>query len=782
MGNILTRRRLCATAALSAIATTLALPSAAQAQSQTQPQTQAPQEESGRTDGINEIVVTAQFRNQSVQEAPLAITAVDAALMEARSQTNVEQLAQRAPSVSFSAGGQGGGAQTAAVNIRGIGQNDFQFPNEPGVGVYIDDVYYGISFGTAFDLVDLERVEILRGPQGTLAGKNSIGGSIKLFSRLPDADPDAYIEASVGSFDRISLKAATNVTIVPDKLFVRLTGTARYVDGYLDRLDYGCVNGVDVPGGNFATGDNCVIGTEGGQNVIAGRAAVRWIINDRVENNFIADVTRDRSEASPGKAIFLPAASTGGINYVTGPKEYSNYANYSGYLGTDNQYTFPAISYLNSWGVSNKLDIELSDNLSLTSITAFRHADGESAWDGDNSPVNISNNYSTFTHDQFTQELRLLASFGDMVELTAGGYYYKADSKLGGRVNVGAAGLDFNSNDPFKQTSVSGFAHGVIHVTDRFNLTGGLRYTDEDKTYTFSRTSPIPGVPTDPRVASLNGVIAGFKGDRLDWRVAADYEVADDIRFYGQIATGFKGGGVNPRPYLEMQAVPYDQETATSYELGLKTTLFDRLLRLNMAAYKTDYKNYQGLVSSCPDISPPGFPFCSATRNVGDAEIKGFEVEFDARPVEGLSIDGSLSHTDFQFVSGLAGSGIVPGVTEAPFVPKWKYALGAQYEVDAGNLGTITPRVDWVWQSAMQSNIPNNIAGFLLGEVESRGLLNARLTYRTVDKDWEFAVAATNLTNRFYYMNKYDRVSQSGNAYGMPGRPREIIFSLKRNF
>ncbi len=774
MGNILSRRRLRATAAVSAIAATLVLPAVALAQD-AEPSSQ-------NQGGINEIVVTAQFRNQNVQEAPLAITAVDAALMEARSQTNVEQLAQRAPSVSFSAGGQGGGAQTAAVNIRGIGQNDFQFPNEPGVGVYIDDVYYGISFGTAFDLVDLERVEILRGPQGTLAGKNSIGGSIKLFSRLPDADPDAYVEASVGSFDRISLKAATNLTIVPDKLFVRLTGTARYVDGYLDRLDYGCVHGVNVPGGNFATGDNCVIGTEGGQNVIAGRAAVRWIINDRVENNFIADVTRDRSEASPGKAIFLPAASTGGIDYVTGPREYTNYANYSGYLGTDDQYTLPAISYLNSWGVSNKLDVELSDNLSLTSITAFRHADGESAWDGDNSPVNISNNFSTFRHQQFTQELRLSATLADIFDVTVGGYYYKADSKLGGRVNVGAAGLDFQSNDPFKQTSVSAFVHGVLRVTDRFNLTGGLRYTDEDKTYTFSRTSPIPGVPTDPRVASLDGLVAGFKGDRLDWRIAADYEVVDDIRFYGQIATGFKGGGVNPRPYLEMQAVPYDQETATSYELGLKTMLLDRRLRLNLAAYKTDYNNYQGLVSSCPDISPPGFPFCSATRNVGDAEIKGFEVEFDARPVEGLSIDGSVSHTDFQFKSGLAGSGIIPGVTEAPFVPKWKYALGAQYEIDAGNLGTITPRVDWVWQSAMESNIPNNIAGFLLGEVEERGLLNARITYRTVDKDWEFAVAATNLTDEFYYMNKYDRVSQSGNAYGMPGRPREIIFSIKRNF
>jgi len=739
------------------------------------------------TGGIREIVVTAQFRNQNIQEAPLAITAVDAAAMEARSQTNVEQLAQRAPSVSFSAGGQGGGAQTAAVNIRGIGQSDFQFPNEPGVGVYIDDVYYGISFGTAFDLVDLDRVEILRGPQGTLSGKNSIGGSIKLFSRKPDDNPDAYVEATVGSYGRVSLKAATNVTLVPDHLYLRLTGIGRSVDGYLKRLDYQCATGDPAPGGIFATStEDCVIGTEGGQKVLAGRAALRWIVNDRIENNLIADVTRDRSEASPGKAITLPDID--GNNYLTGAHDYTNYATYTGYPGEAEQYTFPAISYIDSWGVSNNLQIELNDALTLTSITAYRHADGESAWDGDNSPVNLSNNYSTFTHNQFTQELRLSATVGEMFDFTVGGYYYHGDSHLGGRVNVGVAALDFVPDDPFKQTSKSAFLHGVMHITEALNLTAGVRYTKEDKTYTFHRSSPYPGEAVDYRVAALDGLERSFKGDRVDWRVALDFEVAPDIRLYGQVATGFKGGGVNPRPYYVEQAVAYDQEKATSYEAGLKTMLLDRKLRLNLAYYHTDYDDYQGLVSLCHDITPVYLwggagDLCSATRNIGDAKIDGFEVEMEAQPVRGLSIDGSFSYTDFRFVGNpLDGSGIVVGVTEAPFVPKWKYAIGAQYEIPLGDIGTLTPRADWTWQSAMQSNIPNNIEGYLLGEVESRGLLNARLTYRSADEDWEVALAATNLTDKFYYVNKYDRYMQGGNSYGMPGRPREFMLSVKRKF
>jgi iron complex outermembrane receptor protein len=159
------------------------------------------------------------------------------------------------------------------------------------------------------------------------------------------------------------------------------------------------------------------------------------------------------------------------------------------------------------------------------------------------------------------------------------------------------------------------------------------------------------------------------------------------------------------------------------------------------------------------------------------------EVEFDARPIPGLSFDGAFSWTDFRFINGIVGSNIVPGVTQAAFVPKWKYALGAQYEIALGGAGSITPRVDWTWQSKMQSNIPNNAPGYELGEVASRGLLNARITYRTDDRNWELALAATNLTDKFYYNNKYDRSSQvGGNAYGMPGRPREFIASVKRTF
>ncbi|MXO67063.1 TonB-dependent receptor [Altericroceibacterium endophyticum] len=728
---------------------------------------------------IQEIVVTAQFRDQNLQDTPLAITAIDSALIEARSQSNIEDVAKSAPSVQFTSGGQGGGAQTAAVNIRGIGASDFLFPNEPGVGIYIDDVYYGISLGSAFDLVDLDRVEVLRGPQGTLSGKNSIGGSIKMFSRKPDDDPDAYVQAEYGSYDRMQISGGTNITLAQDRLYARVTGLARSVDGFVKRLDYNCANDTDTaPGGTFALPtDNCVIGTEGGQNVFALRGALRFIANENIENTLTADYTKDHSEASPSKSIIYPSAQ-----YITGPEEYTNYANYTGYPGTPEQFTNPAISYVTQWGIANTLDWQMGDNLALKSITAFRKTKGRSSWDGDNSPEHQVNDLNIFRHEQFTQELRLSADLGDMIDATIGGYYYNADSVFTGRVSNGAAGLDFVPNDPFDQESKSGFIHLVISPTDTLNFTGGLRYTKEDKTYTFSRSSAIPGDPVNPLVAPLDGLVGEFHGSHWDYRIAADYEFYPDIRLYAQIATGFKGGGVNPRPFTASQLVPYGQETSTSYEVGLKSFLFDRHLRLNLAAYHTDYNDYQGQVSSCPDISPPGFPFCSATLNVADADIDGFEAEFDFRPGEGLSFDGSVSYTDFQFTNPKAGSGIIAGETRPIFVPKWKYALGAQYEIGLGNRGTLRPRLDYAWQSDMESTIPNGVPGFTFGTVDSYGVLNARITYLSPDDDWEMALAATNLTDKFYYANKFDRFTQSGNVYGTVGRPREIRFSVKRRF
>src|SRR5690606_4250379 len=223
--------------------------------------------------GADEIIVTAQFRTQRLQDTPIAITAVSGDLLEARSQTSIVDIGNFAPNVNLS---QAAAIQGNAISafIRGIGQEDASFALEPGVGIYIDDIYYGTTFGAVMDLTDLDRVEVLRGPQGTLAGKNSLGGAIKLFSRKPDGSDDGYVEATYGAYDRVELRGSAGFTVA-DGLYARFSGVASRRDGFFKELDYGCVNpGDGIPA--TTTDKDCVIGRAGGHELFGLRGAIRY--------------------------------------------------------------------------------------------------------------------------------------------------------------------------------------------------------------------------------------------------------------------------------------------------------------------------------------------------------------------------------------------------------------------------------------------------------------------------------------------------------------------------
>ncbi len=253
---------------------------------------------------LEEVVVTAQFREQGLQKTPVAITAVNAEQLQQRSATAITDVAAFAPNVVSTPGSSGFGP-VAQTYIRGVGQNDGSFALEPGVGIYVDDVYNGILLGSVFDLLDIDRVEVLRGPQGTLAGKNSLGGAIKLFSKKPDGDGGGYVEATYGEFNRTDVRAGGNFTLLEDKLYARVAGVSKHRDGYLDRLDFACVNPGSGAPNAITSRKDCKIGTEGGQDLQAVRVALRWLATDDIEDNFIADVTQDRSETAATKMLVL---------------------------------------------------------------------------------------------------------------------------------------------------------------------------------------------------------------------------------------------------------------------------------------------------------------------------------------------------------------------------------------------------------------------------------------------------------------------------------------------
>src|SRR3954452_928246 len=254
-------------------------------------------------DTLDEVVVTAQFREQRVQDAPLAITAISAEMLESRNQTSIVDVANQAPNVVLKPAPAPYGPAIQAF-IRGVGQSDFNYALEPGVGIYVDDVYYSTITGSILDLLDLDRVEVLRGPQGTLAGQNSIGGAIKLYSKKPSGNDSGSVQATYGSFNRTDIRASADVTLMKDVLFGRIAGVSPHVDGYSTRYDYGCSHpGSGAP--STTSSVDCKLGTEGGKAYDAVRGSLRWLPVDKLEVSLAGDYTNDNSEASPLTLIYV---------------------------------------------------------------------------------------------------------------------------------------------------------------------------------------------------------------------------------------------------------------------------------------------------------------------------------------------------------------------------------------------------------------------------------------------------------------------------------------------
>lgn len=749
----------------------------------------AAQDATGQADdgsGLGDIVVTAQFRATNVQDTPVAITAVSAEMLARRSQTNIAQVANQAPNVTLKPQA-GVWGPSIATSIRGIGgQIDPHPAFSPGVGMYIDDVFYTSTVGAVFDLLDLERVEILRGPQGTNAGANSIGGAVKLYTRKPNGE-GGYVEASYGSRDRVDLRASADFTLVPDQVFVRLSGVSKSQGGYVKRIDYACAHpGSGLP--SFATGNDCQLGTLGGIDYKALRGVVRIMPSEQLEINVTADIIRDNSEL--GGVVFKPTnnildrVKLNGIPYdsrFSAPDPFTNYASYympGGLIEGVQTRTVtaePRQDY-KGWGTSGTIDWEVADGIDLKSITAYRQFRARWAGDVDGSPLGLGLDFQDVDNRQFSQELRLSGKVADgAIEYTMGGYYLHRKGLYRPRQYFlyQAANYDLVSNDRIKNDSIAGFANVAWHVSDAFNLVGGLRYTHETKSFAYGRFTPEGA--TAPGFEVLNTVVGRYKKGTWDWSISADYKLAPDIMAYGSVATGYRSGGNTPRPFAPDQALPFGPESTTNYEIGLKNTLFNRKLRLNLAAFYSELKDIQFTLLTCPQIST--FPTCGVVTNAGDAEVKGIEAELTAEPVTGLLIDSSVSYLHFKYtrVNPQAGNQVV-----RPYSPEWKWSVGAQYEFDLGDVGTLTPRVDASFtDEVFSSGTPRPTA-----RIAPYTIANARLTWRNPDRDWEVALEVTNFTNKVYYMSNADLsfIPVIGFAWNATGRPREWAVTVKRNF
>jgi iron complex outermembrane receptor protein len=659
------------------------------------------------------------------------------------------------------------------------------------------------------------------------------------------------VAAAYGSRDRMDLRGSADFNIA-ENLDARLAGVAKKQKGYVDRLDFGClypaggaatfVNraGATVPmnpaGGIPAlTNDsNCRLAREGEVDYIAARGQLRYRPTDAIDINIAADYTNDdRTTAAtvlleryypnggPASPIFPltpnPPYTTGTSSAGPIPRDiqpfaavvpydlrfvcgaYCNFATFN--MPADGPYRSSVGDgrvRFNGWGVSGQVEWDISDQLQLVSITAYRSYKSEFSNDNDASPLAHSLGYGPLTFDFFSQELRVNGALGanDEIEYTIGGFYNDQKSVYTSFQDLRSSALQFQQSDPVNADSKAVFAHVAWHPIDRLTLNGGIRYTEEAKSYLYIRQKPYndPTSTTAAGVLGLNGTVGEYEGDRVDYRANVQYAWTDDLMTYVQYSTGFKGGGVNPRPFFVQQALPFDPETLESFEAGLKSDFLDRRVRVNVAAFLSKYKGMQLNLGNCTAITGPGFGVpCALPVNAGDADIKGIEIETNLRPVDGLLIDGAVSYLDFDFQRfGTYTSGTttvsVGGPTNingpqfgnyAPYTPKWKWSFGAQYEVDLGNSGSITPRFDAAYQSDIYSSATNRSSNL----IESYTVANARLTWRNADEDLEVSLEVTNLFDKYYLQTVNDQSPGSqGYVIAQPGRPREWAVGMKKKF
>ncbi len=728
--------------------------------------------------GIEQIVVTARKREERLQDTPVSITAFTSEALTERNISNLAEIAPYTPGLTFDPGtGNTGGAFNAQVWMRGVGQSDFLFTTDPGVGIYVDGVYYARQLGAVMDLVELERIEVLRGPQGTLYGKNTTGGAIQLISRAPSEEFVGNVAVTVGRYDRLDVQGSVDLPLADGKLLTRLSYAVANRDGYVSRhLDEGDQGDIDSR---------------------AARLMTDWIVSEDLDVRFIADVTRKRQNSIANFAVDANAAApfTAIWNVATG----NNYGpgSITGGMYSTNA-TGANSSELDDWGLSTTVSWDI-DAVTLKSITAYRNTDAYFGGDQDNSALDFLQTTNDNNHDQFSQEFLVSgASFDQALDWVGGVYYLRENgddtfdaglglglfeglealpgpipgTPFGGPGNPANAALDINTlrDTEIEIESFSVYGQGTYHFTDRFSATAGLRYTTEDKDFEVTVLRNSTGTYT---------IAPGAAEPSDSWsewlpRAGLEFKATDDILTYVSVSRGFKSGGFNGRPSALAVAVEtFDPEYVTAYELGVKSTWLDDRLLVNAATYFSDYTDIQftAICLSCGSL-------IVIVDNAGEAEIKGAELEMTASVTPNLSINGLVSYIDAEYTDLNSG---VQGITldsKFPKTPEWAYSIGAMYTANLGDSGSLTARSDWSYRSKVYHVVNNSP---LLVQ-DSYGVLSARVAYLSADESWELALFGTNLTDEDYTTNGIESIGFVGTADANPGRRREWGASMTYRF
>jgi iron complex outermembrane receptor protein len=759
---------------------------------------------------IDDIVVTARRREENLQQVPVSVTALSGAQLEARQLYSMDQLGAVVPNLQFDkAAPSSGSSSVGQIFIRGIGQADFTPVTDPGVAMYVDNIYLGRSPGNVLDLIDIQRVEVLRGPQGTLFGRNSIGGAIKVHSRLPSfTDSTNRIELRLGNDDLRSMILRWDLP-VSESLATSVSIGRQERDGYVVR-----------PFDGIRTGD---------RDRWSARGAVRWEPNDTIAASLVVDFATIDENGAPvvsggvndrqpfatfGNAVLescnavvvnptFDATPTGGPPTFPPPGAPTGSA--PGCYGADSrpgpfisEGTFPVASELDSGGVALTLNWAIAEQWALKSTTGYREMTMISSRDGDNTPANIFATHDDYEHEQLSQELQLQFSSRDSGLSAMFGLFYYDESGFN-LVDVTVPSGAIQSGGFYDNQSFAVFTHGTLDLSERLALSVGVRHTEDRKAYLpdqfslcDSSAGSAPGFfpatwpelqgfylgPTGPLAAGeriLDYRRSELDFDATDMTVDLSYQFSDDTLAYMTFATGYKSGGFDQRfvgPTPDGAPSSYRPESVDSFELGLKTSSADGRLRLNVSLFDADYDDLQIIVRES---------FNPLTVNAGAARVRGGEVELQWLASTNWDFGFSAGHIDTKYrrLNQPAQDSGVRLENKLANAPAWNVAAGTAYRLSVLDLGELTARVDWAWQDTEYNDAVNS------PQIRQSPfhLVNASLIFAPWESNWQLTIAGRNLFDETYLVTGNSAFDTTA-AYveQVFGRPREFLVSLAYEF
>ena len=659
------------------------------------------------TSQIDEIVVTAERREENLQDVPLAVTAVTGENLVKTGISNVEDLQFFVPGVSVT------NDSMAIINIRGIGTSAFGVATDPSTTVHYDGVYIPRPTTSYQDMFDVELLEVLRGPQGVLFGRNSAGGTLNIISKMPTRELSGTFGVTLGNYNKRTF-SGTVAGPLGETVGARVTLVKNDRDGiYKDA----------VTGRKYQNEDN-----------LAGRLTVALNPTDDFEIVFRADASRDRETGYPAiRGSYPPGFALAGATIPTGKNE----------IALDTVPVFNVDAGGASWTMSYD-----AGPVALKSISAFRASDVRQVLDVDATDLFLRNIVFNERSESLTQEFQVLSDTDSPLRWILGAFYL--NEKGEDEIQILEPGRTIAIPESNTTNAYALYGQGTYSILERLRLTAGLRYSYETKDFDFRVFFNGAAVDGASPTASFKAWTPKF---------SIDYDIAPDVMAYASATRGFKSGGFqlgDGRPFLP--------EYLWSYEGGLKSTLFDRRLRANLAVFYYDYTNLQ-VVQYINGVA--------TTTNAGQATIKGVEAEFLAKASSRLSLSSTVAYLDakydvyFDQQTSLAGNRL-------PNAPQWNVTFGAEYRAPLGG-GELLLRTDVAYRSSVFFKPTNDplYAG------SSTTLVNGRIAWQPASQRWELALYGRNLTDERYA--SYKAVGTDPTGVSNPALPL-TVFGEPRQF